>query len=545
MYKARNYEHDNFDFSEAVPVFTSLSNKTLKLSHPRPDVNGKRIDPRTVDKNAFITYTSHEHYCLTEATVDLVPVNIPVKRVWSRKFPIKVTISSSKQTGTESFEDSDYDDLGSSVISKLKKLNSVDNDSHADIFYLFARTGREKEEWYNMLQSVLKQKKDSKSTNPSCSYPHYMASLLPVPGTSEAASQIAWVNVLFGRVFWDVWQDKYWSDKIKLRFQNKLSKLKKPSFIRDIRIADLSLGHSLPIINRASLPVIDERGTWVDLDVTYSGGLVFSLEGHLNVEGYLAAFISLGQDSEVSSDLDMAELVKKYEIVEEVTNAAQGTDSESDATSSSDSDFESPESDFEDADNISISNLGSSSSSTYGASACREEHMTDRLTTSSMESEGSLTQTDNSMADLSLTNKKQTEMNSKQTERYETNSSGKKSGLNEKSDSSESWNSSAEKEYFESDKCRTSKHISSESEKVSKKVRTGKASSHSGAKKKILGVIERLAKSKWVKRAAETEIVKRAAERFSNLPITLSVEVQAVNGTIALNIPPPPTNRLW
>lgn len=504
MYKAKRYEVDNFDFSQAVPVLAFLKCGKLKLSHPRPDVNGKRIDPRNINENAYITYTSHEHYDLTGAKVHLVPANIPVKRVWSRKFPIQVIISSAKQADGETFEDSDDEDFGSSVISKLKKLNSLDKDSVNDTLYLFARTGREKEEWFNTLQRVLKQKNGNESANPACSYPHYMASLLPTTGSSEAPSEIAWVNVMFGRVFWDVWQDKYWSDRIKLRFQNKLSKLKKPSFIRDIRIADLSLGHSLPIINQASPPVVDEQGTWVDLDVTYRGGLVFSLEGHLNVEGYLAAFISLGQDSEVSSDLDMSELVKKYEIVEEVANAAQGAGLESESASSSDSDFESPESDFEDADESSTSNLGSSISSAEGNSTCTDEHATE----------------------CSATNKKQSEVNGKQ-------------------NVSLSQQSSTEKEYIENDNGRTSKQNCSETEKLLDKVSKGKASSQSGAKKKIFGVIERLAKSKWVKRAAETDIVKRAAERFSNLPITLSVEVQTVKGTIALNIPPPPTNRLW
>ena len=70
-------------------------------------------------------------------------------------------------------------------------------------------------------------------------------------------------------------------------------------------------------------------------------------------------------------------------------------------------------------------------------------------------------------------------------------------------------------------------------------------SAKGGPKHKIFSVIERLAKSKWVKKAAETGIVKRAAEKFSNLPIILCVEVLSVKGTLALNIPPPPTNRLW
>ena len=519
MYKAKNYELDHFDFSGAVPVFAALKDDRLKLSHPRPDVNGKRIDPRTVDENAYITYISHDHYDLRGAKVHLIPLHVPVKRVWSRKFPIRVVLSTPRQAHEDSNDNSDDEDFGSSVISKLKKLNSFDNDLVDNIIYLFARTGREKEEWYNALQSVVIQKKpggseSELSTNTSYSYPHYMASLLPAPGTSESQSQIAWVNVMFGRAFWDVWQDKYWSERIKLRFQNKLSKLKKPSFIRDIKIADLSLGHSLPTIDHASPPVVDERGTWVDLDVTYSGGLVFSLEGHLNVEGYLAAFISLGQDSEVSSDLDMAELVKKYEIVEEVTNAAEGTASESETASSSDSEFESPESDFEDADknsalNVGVKQLVTDSSSSGTEINSTEEHRTDSSSTSN-----------------SFTHGEQTAVN------------GKPVG-------SVSRQSSAEKEAVESDNAEKLPVFAAGLVEMDKRVPPGKMLAHTGAKKKIFGVIERLAKSKWVKRAAETGIVKRAAERFSNLPITLSVEVQVVKGTIALNIPPPPTNRLW
>ena len=63
--------------------------------------------------------------------------------------------------------------------------------------------------------------------------------------------------------------------------------------------------------------------------------------------------------------------------------------------------------------------------------------------------------------------------------------------------------------------------------------------------KKILNMLEKVAKSKWVQKAAETKVVQRAVEKFSNLPIELSVEVVRLNGTLAANIPPPPSNRLW
>ncbi|EDO44932.1 predicted protein, partial [Nematostella vectensis] len=183
----------------------------------------------------------------------------------------------------------------------------------------------------------------------------------------------------------------------------KLSKLHKPQFIRDISIKDLSLGNSLPIISRVSLPVLDERGTWIDFDVTYSGGLVFTLETYLNVDGYFIS-IELNSTGRVSP-------VQKQSSNE---------------------------------DEMSRSEPGSPTPGSGPSSPIRRN----------------------------INNKPNT-------------------------------------------------------------------------KRKVISVIERLAKSKWVKKAAETKIVKSAAEKFSNLPIILSVEVQTVKGTLAINIPPPPTNRLW
>ncbi|KAK3753801.1 hypothetical protein QZH41_018449 [Actinostola sp. cb2023] len=172
--------------------------------------------------------------------------------------------------------------------------------------------------------------------------------------------QLAWVNMLFGRVFWDVWQDRYWADKIKQRFQNKLSRVHKPQFIRDIHITDLSLGHTFPLINKVSPPVLDEQGMWVDFDVTYSGGIVFTVETHLNIDGYLNYFLNLGKEKELLGDLDMAELSRKYDIIEKdelmddenhppVDGDNQSLTSES--PPESDSDFESPESDLEELTN--------------------------------------------------------------------------------------------------------------------------------------------------------------------------------------------------
>jgi len=43
------------------------------------------------------------------------------------------------------------------------------------------------------------------------------------------------------------------------------------------------MGHSVPLAHRASYPVLNERGLWVDLDVTYEGTVCFTLETKLNL----------------------------------------------------------------------------------------------------------------------------------------------------------------------------------------------------------------------------------------------------------------------
>lgn len=62
---------------------------------------------------------------------------------------------------------------------------------------------------------------------------------------------------------------------------------------------------------------------------------------------------------------------------------------------------------------------------------------------------------------------------------------------------------------------------------------------------KIIRFVDKIAKSKYFQKATETEFIKKKMEEVSNTPLLLSVEVQECKGTLAVNIPPPPTDRIW
>lgn len=62
---------------------------------------------------------------------------------------------------------------------------------------------------------------------------------------------------------------------------------------------------------------------------------------------------------------------------------------------------------------------------------------------------------------------------------------------------------------------------------------------------KIMRFVDKIAKSKYFQKATETEFIKKKIEEVSNTPLLLTVEVQECRGTLAVNIPPPPTDRIW
>lgn len=44
----------------------------------------------------------------------------------------------------------------------------------------------------------------------------------PVAGCRD----LAWINAVIGRIFWDFLQEKYWADQVAHKIQKKLSKIR-------------------------------------------------------------------------------------------------------------------------------------------------------------------------------------------------------------------------------------------------------------------------------------------------------------------------------
>ncbi|NWH46505.1 TEX2 protein, partial [Fregata magnificens] len=494
------YDPELFHPSLTHSVLATLDGATLKLSYPKSNIPRRAtFEEEILDA----TFVSHCCYDLTDAKVFLCPPSLARKRTWNQKYPICVLLPDPVEVECRSSKEHDAErqrDEG----TKVALGQDVPGDCRERYLYLFGRTGREKEEWYQHLVQASRRTPSSsrgearagekqpswpllcvgpalRSSGSSSGgsaedipsavppkdlagsvrqkifldYSTYMARFVPaqvggspdrspshgalgsptptkgltasVPpqlgedGARRSEACMAWMNALVGRIFWDFLRERYWAEQVSSKIQKKLSKIKLPYFMNELTLTELDMGTSVPSVLSASNPTINDRGLWVDMEVTYSGSLQMTLETKMNL-------CKLGKES-------AAEESSPAEAGREGARPRLILLADSDAESSS---------------------AGSSDEEDVAAA----------------------------------------------------------------------------------------EHAGALGERVLPPGAEGHVSGNSTSRK-ILRFVDKIAKSKYFQKATENEFIKKKIEEVSNTPLLLTVEVQELAGTLAVNIPPPPTDRVW
>ncbi|NXQ60117.1 TEX2 protein, partial [Anthoscopus minutus] len=496
------YDPELFHPSLTHSVLAVLDGATLKLSYPKSNVPRRATFEEEMLDAVFV---SHRCYDLTDAKVFLCPPSLARKRTWNKKYPICVLLPEPAEGEGRSSEEHDAELQGDEGTRKVPVSGQdIPGDCRDRCLYLFGRTGREKEEWYQHLVQASRgtpsshgdtragegqppwpllwaradpgmqflaaqssgsssggSAEDIPSTDPAkdvpggteeiyLDYSTYMARFVPAQGApspeqspshgalgsptptkglvaavppqlSEDTASMAWMNALMGRIFWDFLREHYWAEQVSNKIQKKLSKIKLPYFMNELTLTELDMGTSIPSVLSASNPTINERGLWVDMEVTYSGSLQMTLETKMNLS-------KLGKESsaEESGPAEAGREGARPRLI-----LLADSDAESSSAGSSDED-------------------DGSAAEPLGAPG-------ERLPPPGTEG-----------------------------------------------------------------------HVSGNS-----------------TSRKILRFVDKIAKSKYFQKATENEFIKKKMEEVSNTPLLLTVEVQELAGTLAVNIPPPPTDRVW
>ncbi|XP_032391948.1 testis-expressed protein 2 isoform X2 [Etheostoma spectabile] len=503
MNEISNYDPETYHATLTHSVYVRLEGSIIRLSKPNHNIARRAIHN---ESKPDVTFISQKIYDLTNSKVYLAPPSLARKRIWNKKYPICIELGKqedfmSKAEGdrlepSESFSTRDRGEGTGGVQEPVLSSSS----SRDLTLFLFGRTGREKEEWFQKFLSASQPKEDLKKassvagsksaqsshsrsssrgsldealapqprskdssvssttagsakTKPLVDYNVYMASLLPKqavvspaaassalqspqssPGAekklqSTSSSQVppreveeeeeeeekkkkedsvAWVNAALGRVCWDFLTEPYWAELVSKKIQMKLSKIRLPYFMNELTLTELDMGSATPRILGASKPSIDYRGLWFDMEISYSGSFLMTLETKMNL-------IRLGKEGE----------------------------------------------------SVRYGEIGKDGPRTYCLADSDEESSS--------------------------------------------------AGSSDEEDSSELSNDSAGAE--------------------------GLVGGHKPSK--IMRFVDKITKSKYFQKATETEFIKKKMEEVSNTPLLLTVEVQELQGMLAVNIPPPPTDRIW
>ncbi|XP_051014864.1 testis-expressed protein 2 isoform X2 [Acomys russatus] len=498
MNEIYSYDPETYHATLTHSVFVRLEGGTLRLSKPNKNISRRASYNETKPE---VTYISQKIYDLSDSKIYLVPKSLARKRIWNKKYPICIELGqqddfmSKAQTEKETGEEKPpaEKELASEDLKKPPQPQEGTKSSQRDlILYLFGRTGREKEEWFRRFILASKLKSDlkkpsgvsgsksgllpahSRHSSPSGHLTHSRSSSkgsveemmsqpkqkelvgsvrqkmlldysvymgrcvpqddgsphrspvqsaessptagkkLPEAPPSEEQEQEAWVNALLGRIFWDFLGEKYWSDVVSKKIQMKLSKIKLPYFMNELTLTELDMGVAVPKILQAFKPYVDHQGLWIDLEMSYNGSFLMTLETKMNLT-------KLGKEP-------LVDALKVGEIGREGPRAYCLADSDEESSSA---------------------------------------------------------------------------------------------GSSEEDDAPEP--STGDKQLLPGAEGYVGGHRTS----------------------KIMRFVDKITKSKYFQKATETEFIKKKIEEVSNTPLLLTVEVQECRGTLAVNIPPPPTDRIW
>lgn len=413
-----DYDSDTYHVNSTHSVFVRLDGTSLRLSKPKVNVPKRAMwnEPKYTP-----IFVAQQHIKIANAQVSLPPEGLAKRRLWSKKYPICLVINDAQAThqGSQSSEEESSEIMPTPT-------------GRETVLYLFARTPREKEEWFNRFQlaaqSALPQQLQDEEP-PNIDYHtygrwivseesilSYVKGACPTndPRYGDTTPEHVWLNALIGRVFYDFLTKKFWSEVVAERIQRKLSVIKVPFFMEELKLKDINLGLNLPILHRMSRPIMDNRGLWVDFDVTYKGTFQMTLETKLNL---LKLKKEQVETMTLSLDENISQNPKSYMC---------NSDEESSAESSS-------------------------------------------------EEEGSPPDTTDQSPE---------------------------------------------------DGAHASARVASTS-------------------KTLLRWVDKITQSRYFQQATENRYIKRAMTEVSNTPLVLTVEVHALVGTVAINVPPPPSDRLW
>jgi hypothetical protein len=174
------------------------------------------------------------------------------------------------------------------IVSTAGNTNRTDKQRRYAQWFVFCRSATMIEDWYHALlhASMLPESGSTDAPDPTASVfsPIDMVSLLTSLDTLPDPIPLRWLNALVGRIFFSIYRTSWLEDYVTRKIMKKISRVKTPGFLSDIRVQEVDLGRSPPAFSRPMLKSLTGTGeASMEVAVHYTGSIRLTISTVLTI----------------------------------------------------------------------------------------------------------------------------------------------------------------------------------------------------------------------------------------------------------------------